>query len=408
MRDFSQGTITDCVVWAGPDVAPVRCGAFAWEAGKITGMDLGEAATEAGGCRYGVIPGLVNAHTHVGDCFLPEVAVPLTLEEAFFRPHGYKYRALESISAADHVRQMSGFLGEMAASGTVAHVDFREQGLEGARRLREASDLSGVRSVILGQLKVSPQSEAELSDAERPLPAGAAEELKEMLSVADGFSESTMNDLTDAAWREVRSITRDLDRARAIHCLENDGYRALSLSRTGKGDLERALELLDPDLVVHLTVAMDAEIDLLAASGKTAVLNPRANAALGLPLPPVAKLMKAGVNLLLGTDNGILNGPDLFRELDFTYRLARSQWGDGRHPLPGEILKMATANFGRTRWGAEIPGTLSEGGPATFVVVDLTRPHFQNSRDLTGTLITRTAPGDLLQTVFRGKTVYHA
>ncbi|MCC5850558.1 MAG: amidohydrolase family protein [Verrucomicrobia bacterium] len=407
MRDFSQGTFQDCVVWAGPDVAPVRCASFAWKAGTITAMDLGETAAEAGGCRYGVFPGLVNAHTHVGDCFLPEVAVPLTLEEAFFRPHGYKYRALESISAADHVAHMTGFLREMAASGTVAHVDFREQGVEGARRLREASGISGVRSIILSQLNASPQSEAELSHAEMPLPKTAVDELREMLSVADGFSESTMNDLTDAAWRDVRSITRDLDRARAIHCLENDGYRELSLSRTGTGDLQRALDLLDPDLVVHLTVATDDEIELLAASGKTAVLNPRANAALGLPLPPVAKLMRAGVNLLLGTDNGILNGPDLFRELDFTYRLARSQWGDGRHPLPGEILKMATANFGRTHWGAEIPGTLTEGGPATFVVVDLTRPHFQNSRDLTGTLITRTSPGDLIQTVFRGKTVHH-
>ena len=28
-----------------------------------------------------------------------------------------------------------------------------------------------------------------------------------MLAVADGFSESTMNDLTDAAWAEIRAAT---------------------------------------------------------------------------------------------------------------------------------------------------------------------------------------------------------
>lgn len=407
MTDFSTGELNDCVVWAGREVQPIRCGSFAWEDGVVTNLEPGEPTGEAGSARYGIFPGLVNAHTHVGDCFLPEVAVPLTLEEAFFRPDGYKYRALKSISAADHVRHMTEFLQGMAASGTVAHVDFREQGIEGARRLRDASRMSGVRSIILSQLNESPQSVADLSRADLPLPAAAAEELENMLEVADGFSESTMNDLTDAAWREVKSMTRRLGKASAIHCLENEGYRNLSISRTGKGDVQRALDLLDPDLIVHLTVATDSEIDLLAASGKTAVLNPRANAALGLPLPPVARLMKAGVNLLLGTDNGILNGPDLFRELDFVYRLARSQWGDGRDPHPLEILKMATANFGKTRWGEEIPGTLREGGPATFAVVDVTRPHFRNSRDLTGTLITRTSPGDLIQTVFRGKELYH-
>lgn len=407
MTEFSTGELNDCVVWSGLTVEPIRCASFDWAEGVITHLEAGESTSVAGDARFGIFPGLVNAHTHVGDCFLPEVAVPLTLEEAFFRPNGYKYCALKSISAAEHVRHMTEFLEAMAASGTVAHVDFREQGVEGARRLREASRKSGVRSIILSQFNESPQSEASLSQADLTLPAAAVDELEEILSVADGFSESTMNDLTDAAWREVESMTRRLGKAKAIHCLENEGYRELSLSRSRKGDLQRALELLDPDLIVHLTVATDAEIDLLAASGKTAVLNPRANAALGLPLPPVARLMKAGVNLLLGTDNGIINGPDLFRELDFVYRLARSQWGDGRHPHPLQILKMATSNFGKTCWGEEIPGTLRQGGPATFAVVDLTRPHFRNSRDLTGTLITRTSPGDLMQTLFRGKELYH-
>jgi len=356
--------------------------------------------------RYGVLPGLVNAHTHAGDCFLAEAAVPLTLEEAFFRPDGYKYRALESIDPNRHIRHMCDFLIEMAATGTIAHVDFREQGAEGARRLREASRLSGVRSFILSQFQNSPFSEPELESGTAPLPTAFREELEEILRISDGFSESTMNDLTDAAWTEIRELITTSHRARAVHCLENDGYRDLSIAHRGKGDLARALDLYDPDLIVHLTTANEEEIALMAASGKPAVINPRANAALGLPLPPVNALLEAGVPLLLGTDNGILNGPDLFRELDFTWRLARSQQGDGRNPHPRDILKMATVNFRHTPWADEIPGRLEAGLPANFTVIDLSAPCFQNSRDLTATVVTRTAPGHILATVRNGQVIH--
>ncbi len=406
MNPPRSGCIEDCVVWLGPELEPTHCRAFRWVDGRIIEIQEGAPATRAEGARRGIFPGLVNAHTHIGDGFLPEAAIPLTLEEAFFRPDGYKYRALREIPAAEHIAHMAGFQRGMAATGTVAHIDFREQGAEGARRLREASVLTGVRSVILSQFDQSPQSEADLENAALTLPADAIQELEEILTIADGFSESTMNDLTDAAWREVESITRDQQRARAVHCLENAGYRDLSHRRTGIGDLERAINLLDPDLIIHMTVANDEEITRLAASGKPVVLNPRANAALGLPLPPVAALMRAGANILFGTDNGMLNGPDLFREMDFIYRLARSQTGDGRHPKPREILKMATANLGRTRWGEELPGTLTVGGPATFAVVDLTRPHFQGSRELTGTLVTRTSPCDIIKTVLHGNVLH--
>lgn len=398
------GNLSDCIVWAGSNLEPTPCSAFTWKEGRIS--DIVEAKPSDHPPRYGILPGLVNAHTHVGDCFLAEAAVAMTLEEAFFRPDGFKYRALESIPAEDHIAHMTAFLQEMAATGTLAHVDFREQGVEGARRLREASRRSGVRSVILSQLQNSPFTAQELESPDLPLPPAVRQELMDILDVSDGFSESTMNDLTPAAWREVRDLTRQHHRARAVHCLENEGYRNLSLARGGRGDLDQALNLLDPDLIVHLTVANEEEIALLAASGKPAVINPRANAALGLPLPPVAALMQAGVPLLLGTDNGILNGPNLFRELDFTWRLARSQWGDGRNPHPREILKMATVNFRHTPWGKELPGTLSSGLPANFVVINLSAPCFQNSRDLTATLVTRAAPEHILATVRNGLVIH--
>lgn len=396
----------DCIVFYGVDLVPMRCASFREEEGHITELDLIDPVGRIENGASVIIPGLINAHTHMGDSFLPDGATGLTLEEGFFRPDGFKYREIAKLDRASHVDYISDALNYMAATGTVAHFDFREQGPEGAGRLREASERTGVRSVILGQFDHVPFDLRALKENTDDLSHASLQELRKVLKIADGFSESTMNDLTNSAWQTIRDLTKALGKARAIHCLENEGYRDLSIARTGRGDLIQAIELYEPDIIVHLTVANDEEIQLLADSGITAVLNPRANANLGLPLPPIAKLLDAGVNLLLGTDNGLLNSPSMLAELDFTYKLAKSQYGDSLSPNPSTILKMATSNVGATRWGDELPGTLEVGRPANFTVLDFHQSHLRRSAHLTASVLTRVTPADVLQTVRAGRIIY--
>jgi cytosine/adenosine deaminase-related metal-dependent hydrolase len=152
-------------------------------------------------------------------------------------------------------------------------------------------------------------------------------------------------------------------------------------------------------------VADAAEIALMATSGKTGVLNPRANLNLGLPVPPVRALLDAGVNLLLGTDNGMLNSPNLFAELDCTYKLAKSQYGDAVHPDPRAILRMATSNI-RAALGGDHYGYLEAGLPATFVALDFQQRHLCASRHLLASIVTRVTPEDVLATFRLGRPLY--
>lgn len=405
----TTGHLSDCVVLLGPELTPFRCSRFAWSGEKITAADRVEPVRMLDTGALVVIPGLVNAHTHMGDSALPDGATGLTLEQGFFRPHGYKYRELARLTRETHLPHLEAHLRYMARTGTVAHLDFREQGPYGAELLRAASNATGVASCILGQFNGVPFSESELR-ANRPghtLPTEHRAELEALLDLADGFSESTMNDLTDAAWVEIRELTAAKGKLRAIHCLENAGYRDLSLATTGRGDLIRAIELLDPHLIVHLTVASPDEIALLVRSKKPGVLNPRANANLGLPLPPIAELLRAGAHLLLGTDNGLLNSPSMLAELDFTYKVAKSQFADALAPDPADILKMATCNASRVL-GPEFPGALEVGQPATFVVLDFHQPHLRHTRHLTASIVTRVTPADVLATYRHGRPLYQS
>ncbi len=399
--------LRDCLVLLGPDLQPWRCRRFAWVGDTITAI---EADTPSPTLEQGalvVIPGLVNGHTHVGDSALPDGAAGLTLEQAFFRPDGYKYRELAKLSAAAQRPHIEAHLRYLARTGTVCHLDFREQGADGARLLREASAATGVESIILSQFNTAPFPAAQLEANINGLPESARFELAAMLDVADGFSESTMNDLTDAAWAQVREVTGHRGKLRAIHCLENAGYRECSLARTGRGDLARALDLFDPHLVVHLTAANADEIALMARSGKTAALNPRANASLGLGQPPISALLDAGVNLLLGTDNVMLNSPNLFAELDYAWKLARSQAGDPRVPEPAALLRMVTVNAGAVL-GDRFPGLLEAHRPATFVVLDFNAPHLRSSRHVLASIVGRVTPADVLATYRQGRPLWQA
>ena len=397
--------IRDCIVLHGPELEPRHCTRFAWEHDTITAMELGASGQQLDAGRLVIMPGLTNAHTHMGDSFLPDGATGLTLEEGFFRPNGYKYRELAKLTEETHLPHLIAHLRYMARTGTICHWDFREQGAYGAQLLRKASEATGVKSVILGQFNGVPFTQDELRANEIGFRPADRAELEALLAVADGFSESTMNDLTDAAWRELRSLTTATGKLRAIHCLENAGYRDLSLATTGRGDLVRAIELYDPHIIVHLTAANSEEIALLVRHQKTGVLNPRANANLGLNLPPIAALLTAGANLLLGTDNGLLNSPNLFAELDFTYKVAKSQFGDAVSPDPAAILKMATSNV-RGVIGGDQYGYLEKGLPADFVVLDFNQAHLRASRHVVASVLTRVTPEDVLATYRQGRELW--
>ncbi|MEM9163981.1 MAG: amidohydrolase family protein, partial [Cyanobacteria bacterium P01_F01_bin.4] len=228
--------LQNCIVLYGPDLTPYWCDRIQIAGDTIQSIDLREPCQSIDDGALVIIPGLINSHTHMGDACLPDGATGMTLEQGFFRPEGYKYRELAKRSEAEHYPHIANHLRYMARTGTVCHIDFREQGEYGSQLLRRASVETGVRSVILGQFDTLPFTPAELRANQVGLGEDEIATLQSLLTVADGFSESTMNDLTDGAWQEIYDITQQQGKLRAIHCLENEGYRKESLRITGRGD----------------------------------------------------------------------------------------------------------------------------------------------------------------------------
>src|SRR5919202_1359185 len=97
-----------------------------------------------------IIPGLINAHTHIADSIGKDIAAEQRLNARVHPVFGAKKKILQK-SLPEHLKAFirnSAIL--MMRMGVVAFADFREDGPEGIRLLREAVEGLPIKCVTLG------------------------------------------------------------------------------------------------------------------------------------------------------------------------------------------------------------------------------------------------------------------
>ena len=72
-----------------------------------------------------------------------------------------------------------------------------------------------------------------------------------------------------------------------------------------------------------MTKATDDDISMVSKKGIGVIVCPRANGVLGTGIPKIAKMLKFRCIIAIGTDNVMLNSPDIFRELDYIWKTSR-------------------------------------------------------------------------------------
>jgi cytosine/adenosine deaminase-related metal-dependent hydrolase len=292
-----------------------------------------------------ILPAFVNAHTHVGDSIAKEAGRGLSLEELVAPPDGLKHRLLAESSQETQIEAMAHSLAFMQQSGTGTFLDFREQGVTGVEALRSAAEDLEIEALAFGR-----------GDPE-------------VLSVADGYGASGTNDGDFAA---ARAAARDAGKPFAIHAGERD-----------TSDIEAALAL-EPDHLVHMVHAEREHLEQVATMDIPIVVSPRSNLVTDVGLPPVSKLLEY-TTVALGTDNVMLNGPSMFRELEFLTKCCE--------------VSAKTALQMATRAGAKVAGRsggiLAPGRPARLLVLDGETENLVGYQDPIRAVVRRAGVADL-------------
>ena len=282
-----------------------------------------------------VVPGFINAHTHIADSIGKDIASGQRLDARVHPVFGAKKKILEK-SLPEHLKTFirnSAIL--MMKKGIVAFADFREDGLEGIRLLKEAVEGLPIKCITLGRINYysSPTDTSGLPPEKR-------EQTKQVLEHSDGLGLSGANENTDAALAQYRQFAGK--KLIAIHAAESKETANFSKMHTGRSEVNRIMQHLKPDFVVHMTAATENEMSLVAKSGTGVVICPRANGVLGAGIPRVAQMLRQGCLVAVGTDNVMLNSPDILRELDYTWKASRAT--EGEMLRSQELLKMVTIN----------------------------------------------------------------
>ena len=166
-----------------------------------------------------------------------------------------------------------------------------------------------------------------------------------------------------------------------------------------------AAGLLGPSLLAaHLARAGEGDVALLAERGVRAAHCPRANAKAGRPAAPVAALRRAGVAVGLGTDGPMSsNTLDLFSQMAPAAMTARVRAGTRAALSARAVVRMATVDGARALGMAAEVGSLEPGKRADLVRVSLAAARVQPVHDVHAALAFAALPSDVVGTMVAGR-----
>jgi 5-methylthioadenosine/S-adenosylhomocysteine deaminase len=215
------------------------------------------------------------------------------------------------------------------------------------------------------------------SDADDYLARGLAmrDELKDEPLLGFAFAPHAPYTISDATFGRIGTLTEQLGLPIHTHIHETTDEIRDSLKQYGIRPLERLarLGLLGPNFIgVHAVHVSDAEIESLAEHGCHVAHCSSSNLKLASGFAPVVELMRAGVNIGLGTDGAASNNRlDLISEMRMTALIAKGASGDAAALPAATVLKMATLDAARALNLDDRIGSIVPGKRADLVAVDL-------------------------------------
>ena len=335
-------------------------------------------------------PPLVNAHTHAA----------MTL----FRGHGDDLPLMRWLTEAiwpveENLEDEDVYWGtrlaclEMIRTGTAAFWDMYWKPVAVARAVTDA----GLRAVV-GPPLIDPQKESALAGRNQ----GLVDDLDELAGFGPRITAAVAPHSIYTVSPESLEFAAGLARERGlpveIHLSETEGEVNDCLDKYGIRPaelLDRVGLLTDSSMLAHGVWLDDSEFDLISDRGSTVSTNPVANMKLAVgKVFPYPAARRAGVGLALGTDGaGSNNSLDLFSDLK-TFALAQRHAAVDAEAIPVHEAWSIASGARSPLIGAS--GTISEGEPADFLLLDASSPELALG-DLESNLV-YTAAGSVVRT----------
>ena len=380
------------------------------DGGKITSVGTvrpaGTFEEEIDGRGNVLMPGLVNAHTHV----------PMTLMRGYGDGNNLQdwlnnyIFPVEARLDGRSVRAGTALaLAEMIASGTTCIADMYYFCDEIAQEVAAA----GISANLSRSVTVFDGADFDFETYP------ACVEARELLGRWHGynggqirFDASIHAEYTSfaapALWRDLSAWARENGLGMHVHISETKSEHAECIARHGKTPIQTLDEYGVWDtraIAAHCVYTTPEDWAIMAAKGISAIHNPVSNLKLGSGVAPVPAMLKAGVNVALGTDGVSSNNDhDMFEELKFAAVLHNGVSCDPLALLPADALRMATVNGGRAL--GRKTGKIQAGYDADLILVDFSHLNLTPCHSVLSNLAYAAHGSDVVMNMARGKVIY--
>ena len=357
-------------------------------------VDLGKAV---------ILPGLINAHTHVPMSLLRGYSDDKNLQD-WLHQDIFPQEAKLTPELVELGARFS--LAEMIRTGTTAFYDMYMH--EDA--VYRAADALGLRAVLGESItQYFPSLACADKEAYFDLVRRQAEEWKNHPRIRPAVVPHAPYTTTPELLRECRALADETGALFGMHLAETAWETQECLRVHGKRPVAYCAELglLQPDATFFHLVEVNAEDMLLLAEGRcVGVHNPASNMKLASGVAPVGGMLGARVQLGLGTDGPASNNAqNMVREMYMAALLQKV------HELSPTACSAQCALDMATRGGAAalhepLIGTLEPGMKADFIALDLTTPNMQPVHNIVSQVVYAASGLENRLTVVDGRELY--
>ena len=362
-----------------------------------------------------VMPGIVNAHTHLFQTLIRGVYEQMPFLDwlrAIYRCGAYLTR--EDCFVAAQLGCVESIKGGVT---TVVDHHFLNRGTELPEGTLAGMESVGVRRVIARTIMdvggIAPPEVVET-------PAQGLRSVEDLLRLLGPRVDRAMCSVMTGPNTPGASATAELARAthdfaeqhgigQSMHVAESASVVRAVRERHGHEGvvawLDDAGALGPGTLAAHSVHLTSEEIRTLAARGVSVAHNPVSNLFLGDGIAPVVEMLQAGVNVALGTDGAASNNTqDMFQVLKMAPLLQRGHLEDPDAVPPTQAIRMATINGARALGLDRLVGSLEPGKRADLIMLDLfAAPHTVAVHNVLSHLVHCASAADVQMTMVDGQ-----
>ncbi|MEO0562242.1 MAG: amidohydrolase family protein [Chloroflexota bacterium] len=353
-----------------------------------------------------IMPGLVNAHTHVPMTLLRGLADDLRLDVWLM---GYIMPTEREFVDEAFVRLGTKLAcAEMIRGGTTTFTDMYYFESDIAAATAEV----GMRALLGETVLKFPAPDAETYEESLRYARDFIEEWRVHPLISPAVAPHAPYSNTEETLKRCSLLAREFDVPLVIHIAETQQEQEDNVEQYGRTVLRwlKSLDVLKAKvLAAHCVAVNESEIRQMQKNDVRVAHCPSANLKLSSGFAPVDALIKSGVVVGIGTDGPASNNDlDMFEEMRLAALLSKSETMDPTAFPAKEALLAATRNGARAMFMDDITGSLEMGKRADIIVVDANPIHNMPKFDLNpdavySQLVYATKSSDVAHTIVNGK-----